>query len=265
MTLKIHEFQTTPAGERQLPNPEEDGQKLETQTQDGGANDGGHSGDDVDELRQEYEQKQEELKARYERDMNRLRSKLDSRFSREQKSWEQERSALLQRLDQIVERTMDDEAREAYEWERMNDDLARQKAELQREREELEAHRSMLEYASFFEQVGVPRDQLDLDSPEDLLQSGWMGVQNTVQSLKDEIEALKKKPAGQESLETDQKTKTKRPETFTGKGVTPAVQDPLTMVQNLLRERYGREVTPEEAFDAIDRGTIDVNQLLRGQ
>jgi DNA repair exonuclease SbcCD ATPase subunit len=212
----------------------------------------------------------EELRQKYERDLSQLRSSLDRRYSQKEQSWDQEKQQLLTRLDDVITSSMSEQDRGAYELERLKQQRSEYERQIAQARQEAEEVKSMHEYAKYFNELGVPYDKLNFDSPQDMMQSAWSGLKETMNEQKRQMEELREQmkkvqqPTNEPPKKTTPQGKT-APQTFTGKGQPPAPADAFRSIQKALSEQYGRDVSDEEVFRQIEGGRIDINSLLRAQ
>lgn len=240
-----------------MDNPVQPGSVLDRQDESQSVQGVPQAGDDLEELRRQH---QEAIK-KYEEDIRRLRSSLDRRYAEEKKQWEAEKRALQERLDQVLSSTMDEETRSKYEQERLRLEYERLQAELEETRRQAEAYQSMMAYAKWFIDQGVPADKLDFSSQEAFLESAWQGLQETISSLRAKVKELESK--AQAPLPSQEMPPAKKSDVFIGHGSPAPAGDMIEHIQKALSSRYGRPVSLEEVFSHIESGAVDVNQLLQ--
>jgi hypothetical protein len=211
------------------------------------------------------------LTQKYEQDISRLRQSLDKRYSQDRQTWQSERETLTKKLNDLVMSSMDEEDREAYELELLREERQSLTQQLNQERQRSEQSQAMLGYAKWFNELGVPYDKLNFESPESLMESAWGGLKETMNASRQKIADLEAQikqgnvQPQQQQVQSQQQSLQRKPapNTFTGKGAPPGTEDLLLQVQKGLKEKYGRDVTFEETFRAIESGAVDINSLLR--
>lgn len=130
-----------------------------------------------------------------EQDINKLKSTYDKQLAQTKKQFEEEQRKLQEEIQKAKLATMTDEQKLQFE-RQLELEQAQQWKEkaLQYEQQmkEFEIRNNYTQY--FVEQMGVPKEKLNLDGDINaLVQSGWEGVQNKVKELQNKISEYESK------------------------------------------------------------------------
>lgn len=141
-------------------------------------------------------EKLKELEAKIqarEQDINKLKSTYDKQLAQTKKQFEEEQRKLQEEIQKAKLSTMTDEQKKTFE-RQLELEQAQQWKEkamqYEQQMKDLEIRNNYTQY--FTEQMGVPKDKLNLDGDINaLVQSGWEGVQNKVKELEGLVQTLK--------------------------------------------------------------------------
>lgn len=194
----------------------------------------------------------DEVRKKYEQDMNRLRSIKDREQAELRKQAEARQAELQKQLDELATKNLDEKDRAIYEATRAKQEADTYRQQLEQYQAQLEARQQMDSYAEAFEtEFGIGRDELDFSSPENLANSAWGAVAKHFKALK-EGTAQPNTPA----------TQTPQSRIVTGNGATPrSNRVTLQDVRKSYEDRIGRKVGEEEFWKAAESGRLDLSQV----
>jgi hypothetical protein len=155
---------------------------------------------DVEKLRAELESAQQKV-SKYEKDMDRLRSSYDQRYSQDLSKAKTEAQKAKEAMQQAIMANLDDADRLAYERDIERERRLELEQELQAKDQSVAAIQSMNNYAQAFMKMGVKYDDLDFSSPDQLYASGWQGVMKVQDGLRNRIEELEARGATPEAAQ----------------------------------------------------------------
>lgn len=187
-----------------------------------------------------------------EQDINKLKSTYDKQLAQTKKQFEEEQRKLQEEIQKAKLSTMTDEQKLQFE-RQLELEQAQQWKEkalqYEKQMQEFEIRNNYTQY--FVEQMGVPKEKLNLDGDINaLVQSGWEGVQNKVKELQSKVSEYESKLTQGTALQQPQ-----QPE--------PQQRSPLTNQINSgapkiswadIEKRYPNT---EEFFTKLEQGTID--------
>lgn len=155
---------------------------------------------DVETLRAELEKANERVQ-KYEKDMDRLRSSYDQRYSQDLSQAKTEAQKAKEAMQQAIMANLDDADRLAYERDIERERRQELENELRLQEQRVAAAQSMNNYAQAFMKMGVKYDELDFSSPDQLYASGWQGVMKVQDGLRNRIEQLEAQGATPEAAQ----------------------------------------------------------------
>lgn len=126
-----------------------------------------------------------------EADLNKMKSTFQRQIAELQHQQEEERKRYEQKLREIQMANLSDDERKEYEQTLKLEEAERYRQEAEQYRQQIEEIQLMNNYTSFFVEMGVPQSTLSMESLDDLVQSGWMGIQQIIQNLRSELNKLK--------------------------------------------------------------------------
>lgn len=133
------------------------------------------------------------LKAR-EQDINKLKSTYDRQMAQAKKQFEEQQKQLQEELRKVKMSGMSDEQKQQFERQLELEQAQQWREEAQRLQREKQEFEIMNNYAQYFQENGVPRENLVFDSGVDaLVQSGWEGIQKEMTNLKTKVSEYEKK------------------------------------------------------------------------
>ena len=131
----------------------------------------------------DFKVKFEELKAKYEKDISKVKSSLQSRET----DLIKEKSILEKKLDDLLQSTMDDEDRKQYQHEKLQEDLENIRKERDELRIKLEQNSQFNTWKEYFGKAGISETELVTDSGiEGLFQSGMNALMTRIKTLEEE-------------------------------------------------------------------------------
>lgn len=140
---------------------------------------------------QEWQRKLEAERMKWETDLNRMKSSLQSQIAQTQADYRQREAAYNQRIRELEVAGLDETEREKYERVRLQQDFQAMQRDYQQLQQQLESERQRQAYVTAFANMGVNPAQLDSTSPETVIASGWAAVQARMR----ELEAKSQTPA----------------------------------------------------------------------
>lgn len=210
-------------------------------------NGGGDAGEsEVEKLRAEIEKR--------DLDLRRLQSTLQRNLSEREKEWSAKNDELKRKMDAIAMQKMDDAEKLRYEADRAKEEAETLRQQLQAFRQQQEVQEQMKSYVDYYAQFGVSNDELDLSSPEALVNSGS-------QALLQKFQALKQNPSSAQT-QTQQQTSRPNQRIVQGSGSPPSGKLTLEDLRASTSKAIGREISEEELFEMAERGQVNLNQLL---
>ena len=140
-------------------------------------------------------EKLKELEAKIqarEQDINKLKSTYDKKLAQTEQQYKDEQRKLQEEIQKAKLSTMTDEQKKTFERQLELEQAQQWREEAQKYKQQIEEFEQRNNYTQYFvEEMGVPKEQLKLDGDINaLVQSGWEGVQKTVQSLRGKVQAL---------------------------------------------------------------------------
>lgn len=193
----------------------------------------------------------EQIKAKYEKDINSLKSTLQKQTSQVNKEWQDRYNNLQRQMHETRMQTMTAEDREKYERQLQGEEfqnLQSRLAELENERAQ---QASTVNAFSFFLTQGVPADKLNLAEGYDaVVNAGW-------QYLTEELAQLRQARSNPQPQKPIEPAPLKQaPNVITDKG-TPA----SGTTWGALRAKYG---TDEAIYRAVEEGRLDPSIIPTG-
>lgn len=192
---------------------------------------------DAEELRRQYEAKI----AKFEEDMNRMKSSLQRRESEITRQYQSETKKLKEELEKYALQGMDDEQRKAYEQSRASQQMQELQQQLIEAQQQAEASQANLGAMHYFISRGVPADKLVVDQGYDeLWQSGMSWIESEFQRL----QSLAQNPPQAEKPQAPEP-----PEVSTNTGAVPKGGPSW----DDLRKKYGDD---ETVYRLVESGQL---------
>jgi dsDNA-specific endonuclease/ATPase MutS2 len=187
------------------------------------------------------------LKAKYEGDINNLKSTLQRREAQVTKEWQERYNGLEQKLHQTAMKSMTEDERARYERQLETEEFQSLRERLAEIENEKATMASTVSAYSFFTKQGVPADLLNLSDGYDAVVSvGWQFLTKELSDLR----AAKLNPQPQPQPKPDEPAPLRQaPGVVTDKG-TPASGTTWAA----LRAKFG---TDEAVYRAVEEGRID--------
>lgn len=181
-----------------------------------------------------------------EQDLNRMKSTFQRQISQMQKEMEKQRQQYEAEIRKLRMAGLSDDERQEYEREIRLQEAEQYKQQLEEYRQQMEEYQLKQNYARFFTEIGVKPEELITEEGLDaLVQSGWEGVKNLINSLREELNSLKSGSATQQKKQPVQSPE-KQPITSVGTPFTGTTWDDLV-------KKYGSE---EAVFSKVERGEL---------
>src|SRR3990167_537468 len=133
----------------------------------GGASGDAKSGDVPVDMKAQLAEKEAALevqRAKYEADINKLRSSLESGAAQRQKAAQDRLTSLQAQLDTLATKDMDDAQRAVYEKNKAIERAEAAESALAEAKQQAEQYQTFQDTVSFFLTKGVPADVLDRDN-----------------------------------------------------------------------------------------------------
>ena len=186
----------------------------------------------------------EALKAKYEKDINNLKSTLQRQTSQVNKEWQERYGELQTQMHQTRMQSMTDEERERYERQLESEEFQSLQAKLAEIENEKQLMNSTVSAFSFFIQQGVPADKLNLaDGYDAVVSAGWGHLTSELATLRQAAaNPQPQKPVEPAPLKS-------APGVVTDKGI-PASGTTWAA----LRAQFG---TDEAVYRAVEEGRLD--------
>ena len=187
-----------------------------------------------------------------EEDIRKLKSTYDKQLDQTRRQFEAEQKKLQEELQKAKLSTMTDEQKAQFERQLELEEAQRWREEAMKYKQQIEEQEVRSNYAQYFQEMGVPKEQLNMNGDLNaLVQSGWEGVQNQLTSMKTklaELENLQQQPS-QPVSQTQQPMPQQR---------TPITSQPNSPAPKVtwadIRKQYPNE---EEFYTKLERGEID--------
>ena len=188
------------------------------------------------------------LKAKYEQDINNLKSTLQRREAQVTKEWQTRYNDLQRQVHESRMASMNEEDRAKYERQLENEEFQSLQSRLAELEQEKAQQAATVNAFGFFTSQGVPADKLNLAEGYDaLVNAGW-GY------LTQELSRLREAAANPQPQKPVEPAPLKQaPDVITDKG-TPASGSTWTM----LRQQFGSD---ENIYRAIEEGRLSPSVL----
>jgi hypothetical protein len=214
------------------------------------------------DVEKEWKAKVEALEAKSQKDLNALKSTLDSNFAKAQQAqqvkeqqWARDRQDLVKKLQDLEESGLDEEDKPKYLEKRAA--LERQQLEQERDqyKADADAQKQITATIAFFRERGIADSELVFDQGlGPLVESGWKAVGKLLEELKElkakatPGEKSKEKSKGKEG---DEATGVEAPDVITGATKGNAAKN-FSWAAAI--KRFG---SPEDVYQAFEHGLID--------
>lgn len=192
----------------------------------------------------------EALKAKYEADLRKLQSALQSGHQREI-------AALKQRLDEAEKAAvakMDEKEKAEFERQKILQENQELKQRMAQEQERREQQAVMDSWVGFFTDKGIDAATLDTTDPQLLIQTGMSAMSELIDSLK-----------GNGGAKTDAKVSAKRPAAppvVTGSGRSPSTRRTIIDAVDAVSKITGKKLTEADLYEMHERGEINLNDHI---
>lgn len=189
-----------------------------------------------------------------------MKSSLQSGYDRERAAWQREKADLTARMNQLATTNLDENGRIKYDAETLRAENQALQERVRQFEEIQQKEQQRQEYLNMFREFGVDPNAIDTSTDEALAQTSWQAIGQRIHDLESKLNGPRTEP--QPEPQTSQPPATKAPTVFTGSGqaVPPGVT--FNELRKEMIEQWGRPVTDEEIFKALDRGRIDPSQLI---
>ena len=186
----------------------------------------------------------EALKAKYEKDINNLKSTLQRQTSQVNKEWQDRYGELQSQLHQTAMKSMTDEERERYERQLESEEFQSLQQKLAQIENEKATMNSTVSAFSFFIEQGVPANKLNLaDGYDSVVSAGWGHLTSELATLRQlQANPQPQKPVSPTPLPT-------APGVVTDKGIPAS-----GTTWQALRAQFGND---EAVYRAVEEGQID--------
>lgn len=218
----------------------------------------------VDELSQTLQDAQAKLaesEGARERDVSKVRSDLMRAHAQRQKEWEERDKHYQQQLHDLAVKDMDDASKSKYEADFYRGRVLEMEKELSEVRQQMGETTQMLGFTKALQEgFGIGMKDLNVESPENLMESGWQAVTNSYQQLRQELDELRTK-----GTTPPPPTPRDAPPVVTDVGGQTGGPSTLTDIVQSVGKQLGREISEEELFMLAERpheSGVDLNQLL---
>jgi hypothetical protein len=190
----------------------------------------------------------EAIRAKYEKDINALKSSLQRREAQVEQEWRKRYSDLQGQLHQVRMQGMTEEERERYERQLESEEFQNLQSRLAELENEKAQQVATVNAFSFFIQQGVPADRLNLSEGYDaVVQNGWQYLTEELARLR-QVAANPQPPAKPEPAPLKP-----APSVVTDKG-TPASGTTWAA----LRAQYGSD---EAVYRAVEEGRLPASVI----
>ncbi len=206
----------------------------------------------------------EATEVKWKRDMDRLRSSLDSQHSREMAQRDREIKDLTSRLESDLLSRMTEEERRAYEEESRSERMQRMQEELEQERAARQATVNMLSYAQRLTGMGVNLKGIEFTDPENFFREADVRFEEYIRDLQSRATAASTPPPPPAAPVPTRPTP---PQVVTATGTPPAQLTPdqaFNQVRKQLSQQAGREITEDELWRMAESGQLDLTKLIPG-
>lgn len=172
------------------------------------------AGDEVEEEDGTPQPDFAETLKKYQNDIN----KMKSAFQRKETELLKEKSVLEQKLDSLLQSTMDEKDREKYQFEKMQEKVNQLQAERDQMAQEREQMAQFIQWKGFFAEAGLKDSDLDLTN-------GLAGLTTSgLNAMKNRIKALETQGSTSVKQSTPKKVAKKPPEVAqTASGKVPTI------------------------------------------
>ena len=161
------------------------GVSNETPSQPGGIGDSPMPTSGQKDANTSWESERASLEARYQRDINGLKSTLQKQMAEQQRQWDAQRAAYEKRIQEIEVQGMDDKARKEYEQRKAAEDAQSWQQRYQDAVAQLEERQAMEQWIQYFLAQGIPATALNMGAGLDgLISSGWEAVSSELAELR---------------------------------------------------------------------------------
>ena len=190
----------------------------------------------------------EALKAKYEKDINKMKSSLQQQTSRVEQQWQSRYGELQSEMHKIRMQGMTEEERGRYERQLESEEFQSLQSRLTELETEKAQQAETVNAFGFFIQQGVPADKLNLsEGREAVVSAGW-------QHLTEELARLRQSAANPQPIRPTEPPPLKQaPDVITDKG-TPGSGTTWTA----LRTQYG---TDEAVYRAVEEGRLPASVI----
>lgn len=183
-------------------------------------------------------------RAKWQSDLNRMKSSLQSQQAEAERQWQQREAQYQQRLRELETAGLDETQREQYEHLRLQQEYQQLQASYQQMESQLAAARDANNYANaFISQMGVPADRLDMTSPQTIITSGWQAVQEMLAQARQRQSA----PAPAQGQASAQSSDLQPPQVVVSGGTVP------TPTWDALIKQYG---SMDTVFSKVEQGEL---------
>lgn len=217
----------------------------------------------------EWNTRQAQLEAKAKRDMDNLRSTLDSRYARDKAEWDRRERDLSSRLESEMVSRMTPEERTAYESETREERDRALQDELEQAKQANQAALSMLNYAQRLIGMGVSLKDLDFNDPNSFFRAADARFEEHIRDLETKAQRAAQPPVAPpvQPPAAPGLVRPTPPQVVTATGTPPGqmtVNQAFDQLRKMYSERAGREVSEEEAWRLFETGQQDLNRLIPG-
>ena len=262
----------------QVTTPDGQGVPVPGMTQSEGAPQGVAGQDAVDagklqERIEELEKAGTEAQAKYEQDMGRLRSTLDTTYAQKEQGYEARIDETEARMHSAAMANMEDAEKTVYQLDVARERNQRLQGQLEQSRTAEEASRGMMGYAKGFMAQGVEFEDLDFSSLESMYASGWSALQtHNVErdtQLTDALATIEQykvgkqeTPATETPLQVLPQATPEAPPVVSQHGATPSGTKTMGDVIRACEAQFpGQKFTEDKVFTWIERRHLSPNIL----
>lgn len=187
----------------------------------------------------------EKMRAKYESDINNLKSTLQRKTAQKDREWQERYDALQQQMHETRMSTMSAEERERYERQLESEQFQSLQSRLEELENERATQTATVNAWQFFIQQGVPADKLNLSEGYDtVVANGWQHLTEELATLR----AARSNPQTQKPVTPDPLKPA--PSVITDKA-TPSAGGTTWA---LLRDKFGSD---EAVYRAVEEGRLD--------
>jgi hypothetical protein len=219
-----------------------------------------------EQMKQKYEElskTHQTSQEKWELDMNRLKSSLQSNAAKERNEMSRQIQELQNRLHEATTKGMTEEQRREYELSRMQERYNEMETQYQQTQQQLQERQNVISirdaFVSRYGKYGITADDIDLSNSDAAVASGWSALDKILSGKKP---TASNAPDGGKTV-VNETTSTK----VLGEGgkVPSTTQDPLLLLRKHVAAQRGLDVkdVPEyEIVSLMTQGAIDVDEIL---